>query len=220
MALALAGCVHVYQPLAGLHSPVVVDTRLANFKDVDLEVRCLPSDYLNPEDSRLLCQRLGTLFENQGARVRTSTENRIQDEALPGETDATPRADLVLEVRSRQVHQAKNPLSWFLCWGTATLVPGITETTFEQEVVIRDGSGFLLVRQALQGRMVRYFGVGTWASNRLLDKLWREDADRITGDAFEQHLSSDLYEQVSQLLFNARMRQRVLQDAGPAGGRQ
>ena len=34
------GCVHVYQPMSGLHEPVVVDTSMANFPDLRLTVFC------------------------------------------------------------------------------------------------------------------------------------------------------------------------------------
>lgn len=231
LAFALAllsgatGCVHVYQPISGLHRPVVVDPQAANFPDLRLTVVCLPSDYVTPGEARLLCQRVGKLFENQGARVTTLTTNlRVGDDVAAedpveggGAVAAEPTTDLVLELRARRLHTNNNPLSWVVCFATATLVPAVTENTFAQDVVIRDGTGFLLVSDTLQGRLVRTFGLGTWAGNKLADLFWRAKEDELSGDAAHHDLSADLYRQLSQLVLNAQMRWRVLQEATPSG---
>ena len=238
-----SGCLHVYQPMSGLHDPVVIDPQQPNFQDVRLTVYCAPGDHLNAEETRTLCRRVGTLFENQGAVVLTYTRNRLQVEQAREEEEAALAAsesesesegavdatgvsrgtdeaptDLVLELRSRQTHAASDPVSWVLCAGSFTLVPGVTESSFATDVVIRDGTGFLLARDTLEGRLVRYFGVGSWATNRIVDLLWREDEDELTGDAVNQDLSADLYSQLSQLLFNAKMQWQVRQEGLRAAG--
>lgn len=221
----LSGCaVHVYQPLHGLQAPVVIDTGLANFQDVNLALFCVPGEYLNNEEARVLCRRVGRLFENQGAIVTTATRDRralldTAEESLAevGE-EAGERVDLVVELRSRMTHRARNPLSWTLCYMTLTLVPGITEHSFATDVEVRDGTGFLLARETLEGRIVRYGGVGTWAANGLMDWLWRDEEDKLGGDAANRDLSADLYDQLSQLTFNAKLRSEVLREAGPAEG--
>lgn len=214
------GCVRIYQPMSGLHRPVVVDPTLANFQDLRLAVHCVPEDLLNPADAAALCQKVETLFENQGAEVTTagmdSVDDTGQEEEGTAPADDAPTTDLTLELRAHRVHQANNLLSWALCIGTFTLVPAVTESTFAQDVVIRDGTGFLLVSDSLEGRLVLRFGAGTWVANKLLDLAWRDDADKLTGDAFNHDLSTDLYRQLSQMMFNAEMQWQILQQAPSA----
>lgn len=222
------GCtVHVYQPLSGLHRPVVVDPQAPNLEDVRLHVVCPPGDFVSPSEARMLCERVGKLFEIQGARVTTATDRPLGDPELgespsvegaeAGNVAAAPTTDLVLELRAHELHTANDTLSWVLCFATGTLVPAYTESTFAQDVVVRDGTGFLLVSDRLEGRIVRSFGLGTWAGNGLADLVWRKKEDELTGKAANADLSADLYGQLSQLVFNARMRWQVLREATPDG---
>lgn len=221
--LATTGCVHVYQPMSGLHGPVVVDLQAPNFEDLALTVVCDRGDMLSAAEAKNLCQHVGTLFENQGARVTTLTAGELAgafDVADPAETEedaATVATDLTLELTSRKLHVASEPLSWVLFLMSATVVPAVTETSFALDVTIRDESGFVLVSDSLQGRLVRRLGVGAWGTNLLLDRFLREDADRISGDAAHQDLSADLYGQLGQLMFNAKMQWEVLSQASQAG---
>ena len=223
LALSSSGClVRVYQPMNGLHRPVVVDPQAANFLDVRLTVHCVPEDLLDAQEANTLCQRVGTLFENQGAQVTTTTRlHGGLDDPLGGSADAAdeqqpPATALTLELRARELHQSTHPLSWLVCLGTFTLVPAVTESTFAQDVIIRDDTGSVLINESLEGRLVRYFGVGTWVGNQILDLVWRNEEDKLTGDVIHRDLSSDLYRQLSQLLFNAKMQWQVLQQS-PSG---
>lgn len=205
----------MYQPLSGFHRPVIVDPQAANLTDVDVTVRCFPSDLITPLDASQLCDKVGALFEQQGARVRTGVGLGDLDEAgFAGPVDAASRLELQVELRSRRVHQANHPLSWVLCIGTFTLLPAVTESSFAQDVSIRDGTGFLLLTDTLEGRLVERFGFGTWAGNALLDPL-REKENRLGGDAAQEDLSWDLYRQLSQLVFNAKIHGQVLQESLP-----
>ena len=214
---------HVYEPLSGLHRPIVIDTGLANFQDLRLAIYCPPGDLLNPSEAASLCRNVGTLFENQGASVTTAILDYrlLAEDPVEGTDDPAPTTDLILELRARELHQSNNPVSWLLCLWTFTLVPAVSESTFAQEVVIRDGSGALISSDTLQGRIVRRFGVGTWGVNKVLDLGWREPEDELTGDAAKRDLSQDLYQQLSQLVFNAKMRWEVSQRGTvvPGGGR-
>lgn len=220
LCASATGCVRVYQPMSGLHDPVVVDTRAANFADVRLAVHCVPEDLLSTQEASALCQKVGALFENQGAEVRTIiSAHESLDDAPEDEGDEAPGeapTDLTLVLRARRIHQANNPLLWALCAWSFTLVPAITESTFAQDVIVRDSSGFLLVSESLEGRLVRYFGLGSWVGNKFLDVAWRDEEDKLTGDVFERDLSTDLYRRLSQLVFNAKVQWQVLQEA-PTG---
>ena len=207
--------------MSGLHRPVVIDPQAANFVDVRLGVVCPPGGAVSAAEAQLLCDRVGKLFEVQGATVTTGA-TRGRDERPIGDEPAAAAGpaqttDLVLELRSREVHTSNDPLSWVVCLATGTLVPAVTETTFAQDIVIRDGTGFLLASDSLQGRIVRTFGVGTWLGNGLLDLVWRKKADELTEKAMTADLSADLYTQLSQILFNAKMRWQVLREATPSG---
>jgi len=220
LALVLAcgsGCiVRVYQPMSGLHDPIVVDPRAPNFKDVRLTVHCVPGDYLTRSETSALCRKVGTLFENQGAVVRTvDSVGRADDELQDGEKRAIePTTDLTLELRSRKVHKSNHPLSWALTIASFTALPGVSEYTFAQDVSIRDESGFLLVSDSLKGRVIRRFGFGPWLGNALAD-IAKEKGERITGGASDRDLSEDMYGQLSQMTFNAKMQWEVLRESAP-----
>lgn len=222
------GCVKVYQPVSGLNRPVVVDPQLANFQDVSLTVYCPPGDLVTANEARVLCRKVGTLFENQGAVVTTFSSDRRQDDDLFGDAPVDegeqpppePTTDLFLELRARRVHEAHNQVSWLLCFATFTLVPAVSEFTFAQDVIVRDNTGFMLVSETLQGRLVRYTGAGTWVTHKLLDRFWRDDEDEILGDQPHADLSADYYGQLSQAVFNAKMRWQVQHQASPSSGQE
>ena len=209
------GCIHVYQPMSGFQGPVVVDPQAPNFQDVSLTVVCHRGDLLTAAEARSLCQHVGTLFENQGALVSTWTA-ADQAGALdvggpePEQDDGPPAADLTLELNSRELHVANDPVSWVLFVMSSTVVPAITESSFAIDVTVRDQSGFLLVEDSLQGRLVRRLGVGAWGTNKLLDRFIRAPEDQITGDQAHEDLSEDLYGQLGQLVFNAKLQWEVL----------
>ncbi len=221
LGLLATGCVQTYQPMSGLHRPIVVDPRASNLVGMEVIVHCVPGDKLGPQDASRLCRNVGALFANQGAQVRTFSEATLRtDDALDSLSDSeasSDGADLIVELRSRRVHESDDPLLWLLCYSTFTLVPAVTEFTFAQDVTIRDGEGFLLVTDTLQGRLIRRFGVSVWAGNKLLDWLWREEGEQLTKEAANRDLSEDMYGQLSQLVFNAKMQQQVLQEATPEG---
>lgn len=207
LAILSSACVTVYQPLVSLQRPVVVDPRIANFEGQRMLVRCIPGDYLEPDDSEQLCRNVRTLFTNQGAQVEVEVP-RVGMSAR-GEQGG-PKADLIIDLKARLVHEESSALMGVLSGLTFTLVPAISEFTFAQDVLIRDSSGFQLASDTLQGRFVRYSGVGVWAVNGALDLLVRSEAEQLTGDAAKKDFSRDFHGQLSQLAFNARMRSLVM----------
>jgi len=224
--LALSACVRSYQPLTGLHDPVVVDPTMRNFPDMRLHVYCVPGKGLKPAQASILCQRMAVLFENQGASVQTFIEDPAlggADAGLAPGTDETARAaDLVLELEVEAVLKRSHPITYAMCWFSFSIVPMVRETTFTQRVVVRDASGFLLASDRYRGRLVERFGAGVWTGNWILDKFTREPEDRLTGEAASNDLSADLYGQLTQLVFNARLRREALQlqpVVDPAGRR-
>jgi hypothetical protein len=229
LAALASGCVRVYHPMTGLHDPIVVNPRAANLRDVDLTVHCIPDDMVRTNGANALCRYLSTLFTNQGAVVRTITSpGRYQNDDFGAEASeppeiaglseddaATDRIPLFLEIRSRQVRKVDNMVSWIFCVQTLTLVPSVQELVFAQDITVRDGSGVLLVRDTLMGRMVRYFGAGAWAGNWVLNAVWRKPEDDLTQRSMRQDLSDDMYRQLSQHVFNARMHAMVLAESAP-----
>jgi hypothetical protein len=226
LAMGPVGCTYVYQPMAGLHGPVVADPTMRNFPDVALTVHCVPTGDLTRPENRRLCRRIGELFENQGATVEVVDTVELSPEYIGSVADAeqgapgerTPDADLVLQVRSLRVDKGNSTLSWALCIATFSLVPAVDEETFGLDVQVRDGSGFLLAQDSMKGRVIRRFGSVTFVGNRLMDWAARDKDARHRPDAAERELSKDLYGQLTQVLFNARMRSLVQQEASSARG--
>lgn len=222
VAAAQGGCVTVYQPLSGLQRPTIIDVQAPNLEGLRLQLDCVVGDFLDRREAELLCRRVSALFTNQGAKVTTTFD---LEAAAPDESATTKRSgatpppplppptrpsyDLSVQLSARLLHEESNRLLWVLSFMTATLAPATAEYTFAQDVVVRDETGFLLVSDTLTARLVRHFGVGYWGLNRVLD--WtREEPDRLFGAAGVGRMSRDLYRQLSQLLFNARMRLDVL----------
>jgi len=215
--------VQVYQPLRGLHDPRIVDPTLPNFRGLSIDVYCVPSKELKPAQASMLCQRVGTLFENQAATVETFTvDPRVSGGdgglGLEEDTNRAP-ADLVVELRTETVHKDPHPLSWSLCYITGTIVPAVRESTFTQKAVVRDADGFLLASSTYEGRIVSSFGIGTWGGNKLLDVTVRAPEDEITGEGAKKDLSTDMYEQLTQVVYNAKVRGELLSAPALSSGR-
>lgn len=238
-----SGCVTVYHPLSGLHAPVVVDPEVGNLPDLRIVLHCVPRDILK-EKAGVFCQHVQQLFENQGAEVHTVTsvtrtaadgEFRAPAPATPpGGAKESPGAPaegttkvkkppalpphLIVELRARHLMERTHWTMWTLSMFTLTLAPGISENIFVQEVVIRDATGNLLVSGELKGRIVRYFGLGYWLSTKLVNLIARDDDEDLNDGRLKEVLSADLYGQLSQMVFNANMRRRVLGATVTQGG--
>lgn len=212
-ALLGAGCVHTYQPLSGLHDPVVVDPALPNFSGLRLDVYCAPGETLKESEAVQLCDRVGALFEGQGAVVKTIVADpQLEGEGLGmdlGEGETREPAELVLELRGGPGSRQEHPVSWGLFSLTFTLVPAVWESTFTQQLTVRDDTGFLLARRELRGRLIHSYGAGVWAGNWILDWLVREESERLSRDSLNRDLSADLYGQLSQAVFDATQQRRV-----------
>jgi len=236
------GCVHTYQPLQGLHQPVITDPTVRNFEGVNLTVHCVPGDGLTRQQNLTLCRRVGTLFENQGATVTTidtaervslddTLDQRSQASATPDQDgapadDQAPPTELILELRSRELERRNPTLNAVLCSISFTLIPAVEDQTHALDLTVRDEDGFLLVRDTLKWRLIRRFGLGVWAGNQIADWLIR-DKDEQRGRDGQRDLSvgrktagadfsEDLYGQLTQIVFNAQMRRSVLHEVGPA----
>lgn len=208
-----AGCsVVTYHPVSGLQRPTAISVETSNLSGTRMLVRCLPSEALQQKAAQRLCERVRTLFANQGADVHTTmSRSPAQDEAAAKDE----RPDLVVEMRARLLHVDRHPWLAILSGLTLTLIPSIGGFTFAQDVVVLDGDGFQLASETLQGRFVSYFGVGVWAVNKTLDLLVRPDEEELTGDAAHRDFSADFYRQMSQVAFNARMRAQVMRAFEP-----
>lgn len=223
LVLATAsGCVTVYQPVTALQRPVTVDPAAPNnFTGLRLLVRCVPAAGADQGESEELCQNLSTLYTNQGATVDVEIPDEAggggvqrgeaQDDEEAGGPKLPGKPDLIVELKARRVHSEHSAVLWAVCIASLTLIPHITEATYAQDVVIRDAEGFLLIADTLQARFIRYFGLGFWAVNGILDLVWREKGEGLIGNNHKRDFSKDFHGQMSQLAFHAQMRARILQ---------
>ncbi len=210
LALGASGCVTVYQPLVGLQRPLAVDPEIENLEGQRLLVRCVPSDALEPTEAEQLCRRMRSLFMNQGAAVETEVPRKNAGFATWGQAQAKP--DLIIELRSRLLHEERNGWLLALCIASLGLWPSTSEFEFAQDVTIRDGSGFLLSTDSLQGRFIRWVGLTSWVLDAVLDLFVRPKDEALTGDGAQRQFSRDFYGQLSQLAFGARMRSAVMHE--------
>lgn len=212
-----SGCVTIYQPMKGLQRPVIVDQTVANFDGTRMHLRCTPTpddSGADPGESEHLCEQLKTLYSNQGAKVSTEVpEHSSTSEDDVGQWRQPPqKPDLIIELSARRLHAEDSPFSfwWIACIASATLIPAQDHRTFSQEITIRDTDGFLLLSETLQMRFTRYFGLGYFAVNGLLDLIVRPEGEKLTGNNHQKDFSRDFYGQLSQLAFHASMRAKVL----------
>jgi hypothetical protein len=233
LVLALASawsssCVTIYEPGDALRKPAVIDPRLANFQGTRVFVRCKqpkrPDETIldrvipNPlnNDGDALCQKVRTLFANQGADVETAVVRGDPSEARP--TEGKP--DLVIDLATRVLYDEENALLGVANCVSCTLVPTRQELRYAQTITVRDGDGALLKESEFKSRFVTFSGCGIWSVNYLLDVFFRDDQNDLIGDtpfdpdgAGRRDHSKDFYGQLSQLAFNARVRARLLQGA-------
>jgi hypothetical protein len=210
------GCVTVYQPLTALQAPTAIVRATDNFEGQRILLQCVPSEDFKPSEGRVaaqeMCTKLNALFSGQGAQVETTIPGA--GSVSLGQPVATARPDLVIQVRSRELHRANPALMWALCIASCSVVPAYREATHAIDVSIRDAEGFELVSESYQARFVEYVGGGVWLVNRTLDATVREEDEQVIGKA-QRDFSRDLYQQLTQLAFNARVRSSVLRSFEP-----
>jgi hypothetical protein len=220
--VATAGCAVAYQPLSGLHTPSVVDPTHPNLRGVRVTLACTSDAVAARESARRLCERVEQLFEVQGAAVDLRDQGPAPiggaaDPALPP-TDA----HLLVALHEDRPQRDAHPLTLAASVLTATLAPWMQEQRIGQSVTVRDASGVLLRSDAFEARVVTSTGVAVWAGNALADRLWRPDEQQVTRDAAWKQLSGDLYQQLSQIVYDAAVQQRLRQEAAarqvPRGG--
>lgn len=200
LGLLASGCsVVVYQPLMGLQEPVLADLQQANLSGTQVLLSCAAADAV---DARRLCQRLEPLFSNQGAVVRTQSD-------APDEGVAPLPVDLRVELVGTQVEEEGGTGSAAMAYMFLNLLPLSRESTFVQDVTVRDGQGFLLASRRLEGRLIEHFGVAYWVMTHLLNWVARGPAEQIGEQASKADMSRDLYGQLCQTVIAAQVRQRA-----------
>lgn len=202
--LVTTGCATVvYQPLRSLQRPVMVSLDEANFEGLHVLIRCPAGPFAQAGDAQRACRKVQQVFSNQGAVIDS-----------PGsfEQPGLAKPDLIIDIESRLLSDETDRLLGVLCIATYTLVPWVTDTSFTEDITIRDGDGTLLVADSLPARFVTYTGAAVWAVNALLDVFARPPSDRLSGDAQFAVFSQDFYAQLSQLAFHARTRALVLRN--------
>jgi hypothetical protein len=209
--VASTGCMTVtfYQPQRAIHRPVVIEHSPTNFAGLRILVRCLShDDYLPAGDAAKLCGKIAEDFEKQGAEtewVAPVGATYVEPMVFDGQ-----RPDLTVEIGSKIDHAYGYPLTTVTSCLTCTVVPGVSEQTFSQRVVVYGRDRSVLTEEVFRERFVEYHGCGVWSLNWIIDWVFREDDQAISGDAGKKDFTRDFYGQIRQLTFNARVRSEVL----------
>lgn len=211
LAVVMSGCVTTYQPLVGLQRPIAIDPQWnTTFTDTKVLVRCHPADGVEADT---LCRNLRSSLSKQGAKVTTEVVRPGARAAASRPEDSQPQ--YVIDITSKRLHQRDDPLLAVLNILSFTLVPAVTEHTFGQDVSVRDAQGFILAQASFQERFIESFGLGVWALNGVIDLLIRPKEEQVTGDRYKEEFTRDLHGHLAQLLYNARVRARVMNSFAP-----
>jgi hypothetical protein len=205
-----AGCaVTLYQPMGTLQRPTAVNIDDPNFEDARVLVRCLPSDGFPAADAEKACRQIARSLQQQGAETETIVPRNI-DEGLPADAFDGRGAELTVEVSSRTEHSQAWPLLTAASCLTCTMVPDVFESTFVQDVTIRARNQTVLAEETYRARLITYTGCVVWSVNGILDWAFRDDRNDLTSEGAHKAYSRDLYRQIAQLAYNARVRSDLL----------
>jgi hypothetical protein len=204
------GCaVTLYQPMGTLQRPTAVNIDDPNFEDARVLVRCLPSDGFPAPDAEKACRQIARSLQQQGAETETIVPRNV-DEGLPADAFDGRGAELTVEVSSRTEHSQAWPLLSAASCVTLTAVPDVYESTFVQDVTIRARNQTVLAEETYRARLITYTGCLVWSVNGILDWAFRDDQNDLTSDGGNKAYSRDLYRQIAQLAYNARVRSDLL----------
>ncbi len=209
MAAHATGCVTLYQPMGALQRPTLLHPGDQNFAGTRILIRCLPSDDLPAGDAEKVCRNLSQSLRAQGADTETIVPRSLDDGQGRLAFDGVG-ADFTIEVDSKTEHAYDYPGMAIAAGLTLTAVPAIEEETYAQRITVRGKNQVILTSDTLRARFVTYTGCLVWSINGLVDWLFRDDDNDLTGDVANVSYSRDFYRQVSQLAHNARVRSDVL----------
>ncbi|MCA2961343.1 MAG: hypothetical protein IOD12_13920 [Silvanigrellales bacterium] len=195
-ACFLPGCISVYhyQPLQGLHRSYALSYKEANFAGLTLNLSCIANTFVSESAAGVLCDKLRTVFEGQGAKVLDAESG---DAAF----------DYGLEFEATQTYHHQNAWMWPVSILLFTLFPVEQEYAFKQTVTLTRGSdGSPLRRESFEARFLWFWGAGYWGLNKLFNVTVRNDSEKVDDASMRRDFSRDFYSQVSQLVYNARTR--------------
>jgi hypothetical protein len=210
-----SGCVTLYQPMGSLQRPTLLNPADATFAGSRILLRCMPSDDLPPGDAEKVCRNLSQSLRAQGADTETIVPRALDDGQGRLAFDGVG-ADFTIEVASKTEHAYDYPAMAIAAGLTLTAVPAIEEETYAQTITVRGKNQVILASDTFRARFVTYTGCLVWSINALVDWLFRDDDNDLTGDVANVTFSKDFYRQVSQLAWNARVRSDVLGLTAPS----
>lgn len=198
--------VTLYHPEQGLHEPTVVDLHAKNLTHTKIRVTCVANDHVTVSEARKVCRNVAKMLRHQGAETEISVPRKRQG----AERNRDASVDLDVEIRS-QIHRAyfDNLAATLFCC-TCALTPTKMEQSYIHSVRVRGRNGVTLSENRMQSRFVQYTGCGVAGLTSLLDFFFREDHEKLGGDAANRDFSADFYRQIAQQTFNAKMRSDVL----------
>lgn len=204
------GCaVTLYQPMGALQRPTAVNVDDPNFQDTRVLVRCIPREGFAAADAEKACRQIARSLQQQGAETETIVPRNL-DEGLPADAFDGRGAELTVELTARIEHANDWPLLSAASCVTCTAVPSVVEGTYVQDVTIRARNQTVLAEETFRARLLSYTSCLLWSVNGILDWAFRDDEDDLTSDGANKAYSRDLYRQIAQLTYNARVRSDLL----------
>jgi hypothetical protein len=233
LALAMpffVGCTTtVYQPLAALERPIIIDTARPNFKGVAIQLECLATDSIPAASASRLCGIVSRHLENQEAMVTVvrkgdeaiAEEERPEErpEASSAQKDKSAPIRLQVRLSARRLDESKRTPWWYfpLFAFSFTAYPLVSQIVDEQRIEVRDASGFLISDTTTQSRFIQYTGVVYWGINSLNNWLFREKTEAINDANMRKQVTRDYLGTLSQTVLNASERVAVLELARKTG---
>lgn len=205
---------YYYQPLSGFQAPLAVDIRKPNLDGLRIEVRASVSPQLEKTENEgtVLANAVQDFLRNQGAKVseNDSDSEKVTNSENQNSPEVSPQAlEMRLEVEVRRPFEQPNTWMWLPWVATFTLLPHKSEYILETEMRLSDGAGFLLSRQIYFARFVRYTSPAYRVLSVLFD-FFRKPEEKATVARLHQDFTADFYGQMTQQIYNARIRANVL----------
>jgi hypothetical protein len=200
---------HYYYPM-NASATVQGERDFSKFKlqGTSIDLRCKWKDRSGEvSEASSLCRHLTKLFTAEKASIATFNENEDNEEIkkVGLSTDI-----LRVRVDGQSLATRYSSFDHALFWLTFGFYPADTDRWQSVNIRVLDKDGEVLQQGQFKAMMRTYYGWGYWTANRVMGWIKKPDQERCC-----KNNSIDFYQFISQLVYDARMEQRVEAEAKP-----